>query len=129
VEYAYSVQSRIPWAQMRNKANAFVSPSLSSFAAAASGATWSAANGFGTVMVNAAGAKSWPITGASFVLVKKSTGDYNAAHAMFQFWDYAYKSGRGAASALQYVSIPPKVVAAVEKVWRAQVKAGGKAAW
>jgi phosphate transport system substrate-binding protein len=129
VEYAYSVQSRIPWAQMKNKGGAFVSPSLSSFAAAASGASWSAANGFGTVLVNASGARSWPITGASFVLVKKSTGDYATAHAMFQFWDYAYKSGRGAASALQYVSMPTKVVTAVEKVWHTQVKAGGKAAW
>ena len=129
VEYAYSVQSRIPWAQMKNKAGSFVSPSLSSFGAAASGASWSADNGFGTVLVNADGARSWPITGASFVLVKKSTGDYASAHGMFQFWDYAYKSGRGAASALQYVSMPTKVVSAVEKVWHAQVKAGGKAAW
>jgi phosphate transport system substrate-binding protein len=129
VEYAYSVQSRIPWAQVRNAAGKFVSPSLSTFAAAAAGASWSAANGFGTVMVNAKGANSWPITGASFVLVKKSTGDYATAHAMFQFWDWAYKSGRGGASALQYVSMPTPVIKAVEKVWHAQVKAGGKAAW
>jgi len=129
VEYAYSVQSRIPWTQMRNAAGKFVSPSLSSFAAAASGASWSAANGFGTVMVNAKGAKSWPITGASFVIVKKSTGDYATAHAMFQFWDWAYKSGRSQASALQYVSMPLSVVKNVEKVWHSQVKAGGKAAW
>jgi len=129
VEYAYSVQSRIPWTQMKNKANKFVSPSLGTFAAAASGASWSAANGFGTVLVNAGGANSWPITGASFILVKKSTGDYATAHAMFQFWDWAYKSGRSQASALQYVSMPLSVVKNVEKVWHAQVKAGGKAAW
>lgn len=129
VEYAYSVQSRIPYTQMKNKAGNYVSPSLSTFGAAASGASWSPADGFGTVMVNADGANSWPITGASFVLVKKSTSDFASAHAMFQFWDWAYTSGRGDASTLQYVSMPAAVVKAVEKVWHAQVKAGGKAAW
>jgi phosphate transport system substrate-binding protein len=129
VEYAYSVQSRIPWVSMRNQAGRFVAPSVSSFAAAAAGATWSASNYFAPSMVNARGLASWPITGPSFVLVKRSTGDYTSAHAMFQFWDWAYKSGRGDATALNYVSIPSNVVTQIEKMWHAQVKAGGKPAW
>jgi len=131
VEYAYSVQSRIPYAQMKNKAGKFVLPSLGSFGAAAAGARWSSSNGFGTILVNAAGSRSWPIAGASFALVKKSTGNYANAHAMFSFFDWAYKNGTGRADAtrLQYVSMPLSVVGAVERVWHAQVKAGGKAAW
>jgi phosphate transport system substrate-binding protein len=131
VEYAYAVQSRIAYAQMKNKAGKFVLPSLGSFSAAASGASWSPANGFGTIMVNAAGSSSWPIAGASFVIVKKNTSNYANAHAMLQFFDWAYRnaSGRADASRLQYVSMPLTVVGAVEKVWHAQVKAAGKAAW
>jgi phosphate transport system substrate-binding protein len=129
VEYAYSVQARIPCVQLRNAAGKWVSPSVGTFAAAAAGVSWSAANHFAPTMVNAKGAKSWPVTGPSFVLVKRSTGDYRSSHAMFQFWDWAYKSGRSDASSLSYVSIPPKVVKSIEKMWHAQVKAGGKAAW
>lgn len=129
VEYAYSVQSRIPWTQLRNKAGGYVSPSVGTFAAAAAGANWSAANYFAPSMVNAAGKNSWPITGPTFVLVKKSTNDYATANAMFHFWDWAYKSGRGDATALNYVSIPANVVKQIEKMWHAQVKAGGKPAW
>jgi phosphate transport system substrate-binding protein len=131
VEYAYAVQSRIPYTQMKNKASKFVLPSLSTFSAAASGARWSSSNGFGTILVNAAGSRSWPIAGASFALVKKSTSNYATAHAMFHYFDWAYKSATGRADAkrLQYVSMPLSVAGAAEKVWHAQVKAGGKAAW
>jgi len=131
VEYAYSVQARVPWAKLRNRSNAYVSPTLASFKAAAGSAKWSTGNGFGTIFVNASGKGSWPITGASFVIVKKSTGNYTSAHTMFQFWDWAYKNttGKADASKLKYVSMPSGVIAAVEKAWHAQVKAAGKAAW
>ena len=131
VEYAYAKQSGIAFAQLKNKSGKWVLPSLRSFAAAASGANWQSSNGFGTVLVNAGGTGSWPIAGASFVLVKKSTGNYATAHAMFKFFDWAYNStkAKSAASQLQYVSMPSSVVKAVEAVWHKQVKAGGKAAW
>jgi phosphate transport system substrate-binding protein len=131
VEYAFAVQSHIPYAQMRNKALRYVMPNVGSFAAAASGASWSPSNGFGTVLVNAAGSNSWPIAGATFALVKKNSANYTNAHTMFQWFDWACKSanGRSDASALQYVSMPTSVITAVEKVWHASVKAGGKAAW
>jgi phosphate transport system substrate-binding protein len=131
VEYAYSQQARIPWAKLRNRSNAYVSPTLASFKAAAGSAKWSAGNGFGTIFVNASGKSSWPIAGASFVIVKKSTGNYTNAHTMFQFFDWAYKNATGKSDAgkLRYVSMPSGVISAVEKVWHAQVKAGGKAAW
>jgi phosphate transport system substrate-binding protein len=131
VEYAYAKQSGIAFAQLRNKSSKWVLPSLRSFAAAASGASWKSGNGFGTVLVNAGGNGSWPIAGASFVLVKKSTGNYTTARAMFKFFDWAYKNSKAkqAASQLQYVSMPSSVVKDVEAVWHKQVKAGGKAVW
>jgi phosphate transport system substrate-binding protein len=131
VEYAYAKQARIPYTQLKNKSGKFVLPTLSTFSAAAAGARWSTSNGFGTILVNARGSKSWPIAGASFCLVKKSTNTYATAHAMFKFFDWAYKNPTAKADAtrLQYVSMPASVVTAVEKVWHSQVKAGGKAAW
>jgi phosphate transport system substrate-binding protein len=133
VEYAYALQARIPFAKLRNKAGSFVSPSLSSFKAAAASAKWSPSAGFATIMVNAGGKGSWPIAGASFVLMKKNTGggSYPAIHGALQYFDWAYKNStaKSDATALQYVGIPSSVVTAVEKVWHASIKAGGKAAW
>ncbi len=130
VEYAYAKQSRIAWTQLKNKSGKWVLPSLNSFKAAAASAKFSSSNGFATVMVNTGGT-SWPITGASFILVKKSNKDYATTHGMLKFFDWAYKnaSAKSKASALNYVSIPSKVVTSVESVWHKQVKAAGKAAW
>ena len=130
VEYAFAKQARIPYTQLKNKSGKWILPSVNSFQAAAAQAKFSASNGFATIMVNTGGT-SWPITGASFILVKKANKDYATAHAMLKFFDWAYKDGsaKGKATALQYVSIPSKTVSAVESVWHSQVKAGGKAAW
>jgi phosphate transport system substrate-binding protein len=130
VEYAYAKQSRIPWTQLKNKSGKWILPSLNSFKAAAATAKFSAANGFATVMVNTGGT-SWPITGASFILVKKNNKEYATTNAMLKFfdWDYKNATAKSTATRLNYVSIPSKVVSAVESVWHKQIKAGGKVAW
>jgi len=133
VEYAYALQAHIPYTLLKNRAGNFVAPSLAGFQAAAASAQWLPSAGFATIMVNAAGSSSWPIAGASFVMMKKNTSaaSYATIHAVLQYFDWAYKNGtaKADAKALQYVSMPASVVTAVEKVWHASIKAGTKAAW
>ena len=71
VEYAYAKQARIPWTQLKNKSGKWILPSVQSFGAAAATATFPASSGFAGSMVNSGGT-SWPITGATYILVKKS---------------------------------------------------------
>ena len=131
VEYAYAKGTRIPWTQLKNKSGKWVLPSVQSFAAAAATATFPASNGFAGTMVNSGGT-SWPITGATYILVKKNNKQpYATVHAMLQYFNWAYKdaSAKSKASALSYVNIPAKTSTAVESMWHSQIKAGGKAAW
>jgi phosphate transport system substrate-binding protein len=131
IEYSYAKQNHIAYTQLKNKSGKWVLPSTGTFKAAMSQAKWSASNGFYTVCVNMGGSSSWPIAGATFILVRKSTSNYTTAHAMFKFFDWGYKSGKALSdsASLDYVPIPSKVYKAVESVWHKQVKAGGKAAW
>lgn len=130
VEYAYAKQGRIPWAQLKNKSGTWILPSLKTFTAAAATAKYVSSKGFAVVMVNTGG-KSWPITGASFILVKKNNKDYATTRAMLKFfdWDYKNATAKSTATRLNYVSIPTKAVKAVQSVWHKQIKADGKAAW
>ena len=130
VEYAYAKTARIPYTQLKNKSGKWILPSVNSFKAAAASASFPASNGFAGSMVNSGGT-SWPITGATYILVKKSNKDYTTAHAMLQFFNWAYKdsSAKNKATALSYVNIPSKTVTAVESMWHSQIKAGGKVAW
>ena len=122
VEYAYAKQNNIPVAQMRNKDGQFVSPDNKAFAAAAEGADWNAAPGFGISLTNQAGAQSWPITGATFILVHKAPDKPEEVAEALKFFDWAYRSGDQMASELDYVPLPDKIVEQVRQTWSKDIK-------
>jgi phosphate transport system substrate-binding protein len=117
VEYAYAKQNHMTYALMQNRAGAWVSPTAENFAAAAAGAKWSNAPGFYLLLLDQPGAKSWPITGATFILMHtKQTNEQNA-HDVLAFFDWAYKNGNSYAEALDYVPLPDPVKALIRKSW------------
>jgi phosphate transport system substrate-binding protein len=130
VEYAFAKQGRIAWTQLKNKSGKFILPSVRSFTVAASGAKYPAKNGFASMMVNMGGT-SWPITGATYILVKKNNSNYAVTNGMLKFFNWAYKDAKAKskANALSYVNIPNKAVTSIQTMWRNQIKAAGKKAW
>ena len=126
VEYAYAKQNSIPVAQLRNKDGQFVAPSEETFAAAAANADWTAAPGFGISLTEQAGAKAWPITGATFILVPKSSDKPERAAEVLKFFDWAYRNGDKLATALDYVPLPDTVIEQIRQVWSREItdKAG-----
>jgi phosphate transport system substrate-binding protein len=129
VEYAYAVQNKLATAQLRNRAGKYVTPAIASFQAAAAGADWKGTPGFALVLTDQPGDASWPITGASFVLVRKEQGDAARAKAMLSFFDWCLRSGAAQAEKLDYVPLPAGVIDLVGAAWAAEVRAGRKAIW
>jgi phosphate transport system substrate-binding protein len=124
VEYAYAKQNHMTYALMQNKQGAFVSPTAANFAAAASHGDWSKAPGFYLLLLDQPGATSWPITGATFILVYKQQANAETGASVLKFFDWAYKNGDPAAAALDYVTLPAPVKALVRKSWATQIKGG-----
>ena len=131
VEYAYATQNDMAWTNLVNADGKTVAPSLDAFTEAALNAPWEQASkeGFYAVMVNAKGATSWPITGASFILMRKEASDAARSKASLEFFAWAYANGAQTATDLQYVPIPGPVSALVEKVAWPQVTANGQPVW
>lgn len=131
VEYAYATQNAMAWTNLVNAEGKTIAPSLDAFTAAALNAPWkqAATDGFYTIMVNAKGATSWPITGASFILMRAEASDPARSKAALEFFAWAYASGAQTATDLQYVPIPKAVSALVEKVAWPQVTAAGQPVW
>ncbi|HSD53309.1 MAG TPA: phosphate ABC transporter substrate-binding protein PstS [Burkholderiales bacterium] len=130
VEYAYAKQNKMTHMQMKNKAGNFVQPNEKSFQAAAAGADWKNAPGFYEILTDEPGADSWPITGASFILIHKAQADPRRAMEVLKFFQWSFKNGDKMASELDYVAIPDSVVALIESEWKANVKdQGGTAIW
>mgnify|MGYP005837249157 CR=1 FL=1 len=129
VEYAYAVENRMAHASLRNKAGSYVEPSIDSFQAAAANAAWETAPGFHVILTDQDGARSWPITGASFIIIYRNQKDAKKGRAMLQFFDWAYTHGADMARELEYVPMPESVVNLVRQRWSSQVTHAGKPLW
>lgn len=129
VEFAFALQNKMTAAKMKNADGNFVEATSDTFQAAAANADWSGAQNFYVVLTQQPGADSWPITGASFILMHKDQKDATHASQVLQFFHWCYANGETASKELNYVSIPPNVVELVEKTWADQIKADGKSVW
>ena len=129
VEYAYAFQNKMTTAQLKNAAGNFVSPTIESFQAASANADWSQAPGFYMILTNQPGAQSWPITGATFILLYKNQADGSTAREMLKFFDWCFRHGSDMARNLHYVPMPTNVVELVEKLWSSEITSGGIAMW
>ena len=129
VEYAYAAQVLMSYTLLQNRDGAFVAPTIETFKAAAANADWKNAPGYYMVLVDQPGKDSWPITGASFILIQKNQPDPAKARAMLGFFDWCYKHGANVAKSLYYVPMPMNVVDMVEETWSDEVKSDGRAVW
>jgi phosphate transport system substrate-binding protein len=122
VEYAYALQNKMNFAQMKNRDGQFVMPDDNSFKAAAAGAQWDKAPGFYEILTNEAGKGSWPISGATFVLIHKAQEKPETGKEVLKFFDWAYAKGGKLASDLDYVPLPENVVKLIHAAWKTQIK-------
>lgn len=130
VEYAYAKQNKLSYTLLKNSAGAFVAPTAEAFQAAAAGADWKNARGFYEILTNEPGKGSWPITGATFILMHKVQPNAERARTVLQFFDWAYKEGDKMALDLDYIPMPDAVVKLIHEQWKNQLKEGsGKPVW
>ncbi len=130
VEYAYAKRNKISHTQVKNRDGNFVQPDDDTFKAAAAGAAWDKTPGMAVLLTDQPGKTSWPITGASFILMHKNPADADKAKEVLKFFEWSYKNGGAMATELDYVAMPAPVIKLVQDTWKAQLKDGaGKAVW
>ncbi len=129
VEYAYAVQNNVPHVSLENQAGEYVQPSIASFKAAAANADWASADGYYLVLTDQPGDESWPIVGATFILVHADQSDAGKAEEMLKFFDWCYKHGAEMAVEKDYVPIPKNVADMVRQTWADEIRVDGTAVW
>jgi phosphate transport system substrate-binding protein len=122
VEYAYAKQNKMSHTKLVNKDGKAVEPTAAAFTAAAAAADWQGTPGFGVVLTDEPGAGSWPIAGATFILMHKQPQDAAASAEALKFFKWAYSKGDKMAEELDYVPMPDKVVDSIQKVWSSDIK-------
>ncbi len=115
VEYSYVKQNKLNYALVQNAAGNFVKPEDDTFKAAAAGADW--AKSFYQILTNQPGKDSWPLSGATFILMHTSQDKPANGIEALKFFNWAYANGEKSAADLDYVPMPPAAVAAIQKAW------------
>ena len=125
VEYAYVKQNKMTYTLVKNKHGQFATPDELNFKAAAAGADWSKT--FYQVLTEQPGKDTWPLSGATFILMHKLQDKPVQASNSLKFFEWAFNNGDKMASDLEYVALPDGVKALVRKQWGEVKDASGKA--
>ena len=122
VEYAYVLQNNMTYTMMQNREGQFVKPEAKNFQAAAAGADWAHSKGFYMILTDEPGKDTWPISGATFILMHKTQKDPETAKRVLDFFTWAYQNGGKLADELSYIPMPASVVELIRKEWKAEIK-------
>jgi phosphate transport system substrate-binding protein len=114
VELAYAKQNGLAFANLKNAAGRYVTPSIASVTAAAAGAKLPKTTDYRVSIVNAAGKDSYPISSMTWILVYQNQPDAVKGAKLVNFLRWAYKDGEKAASSLDYAPLPTAIVAQLQ---------------
>ena len=113
-EYTYAVEAKLNCAQLENRAGTFIAPTAKSFAASAANADWKNAPGFLMMLTDQPGAESWPITGVTYILIRKDA-DAGTQAALKDYFNWCFTEGASSAACLNYVPIPENIVSLIRE--------------
>lgn len=125
VEYSWAKQNSMSHVAMQNAAGVFVRPDAESFKAAAASADWNKSSY--QLLTNQPGLDAWPISNATFVLMHVSQDKPANGLEVLRFFNWVFTHGAKAAVELDYVPLPPNVIAAIQRSWGDIKDASGKA--
>ena len=117
VEYAYALQNKMASVNMINADGKTVAPNAAAFQAAAANADWAKSDHYYVILTDQPGATTWPIAGATFILMYQHPDDAAASAEALKFFNWAYTNGGKQAEDLDYVPLPAAVIAQIQKTW------------
>jgi phosphate transport system substrate-binding protein len=121
VEFGASSRN-FTFVQLQDRDGVFIPPAPDTLAAAAAGADWAASEANDVLLLNEPGARSWPITGASFVLIYKRPPNPPQTRQTLAFFDWAYRTGDASAIRMGYAPLPATVKELVRRQWASTIK-------
>ena len=113
------------YVQMKNMAGNFISPSDENISAAASNAKWDESNGFDVVLTDQPGASSWPLSMASYALVRKVSEHPERTREALKYFKYSLRYGGLKAVQYDYIPLPDSVRSVVNASWNSLVDESG----
>jgi len=115
VELVYAVQNKLPYAEIKNRSGAFVTPTLESVTAAASAASASMPADFRVSITDPAATDAYPIASFTWLLVPSTIADAEKGPAIVKFLGWMLDEGQTYTKPLGYAPLPDAVIAMERK--------------
>jgi phosphate transport system substrate-binding protein len=108
VELAYAKQNKLAYADIKNAAGVFVTPTIDAVTAAAAGAVAKLPpnTDYRVSIVNAAGKDAYPISSFTWLLVYRHQADAAKGKKLLAFVRWALTEGEKSAASLDYAPLP-----------------------
>ncbi len=129
VEYAYAKQNKLTNTKLINKDGKTVAPTGEVVHGGGGERQLGSHAGLRRRADRRAGCESWPLAGATFILMhKQAAGRRAPSKEALKFFDWAYGKGDKMAEELDYVPMPDNVVASIKRYWANEIKDNGRQA-
>ena len=124
VELVYTIQNKLPAADVKNEAGEYITPSTDSTSLAAQGV--SLPSDYRASIVNSPTKGAYPISSFTYILLYKDQSDAKKGTALVDLLWWAVHDGQETTSELGYAPLPASVVATVEKTLTTDITSGGQ---
>ncbi|MFT3734845.1 MAG: phosphate ABC transporter substrate-binding protein PstS [Rhodocyclaceae bacterium] len=114
-EYGQVEEARLNYARVANQKGQYPVPGAASFRAALQGSAWSSRGAFEEMLTNAASVSAWPITGGTFIVMRKKVNRADQSSAVLSMFTYAFMKGDETASKLHWIPLPESTQARVQR--------------
>jgi phosphate transport system substrate-binding protein len=130
VQYAFAMAHHLSDVALINHSGRLVRADRETFRAASEVApNWDTVGIMQQMATDLPGNDTWPITGASFILMERSPKRSANALAALRFFQWVLQQGPPITHDLGYVPIPSRARAQLPAVWRSITDASGKPIW
>jgi phosphate transport system substrate-binding protein len=120
VEFAYARRNKLNSVSVINKEGKVVLPNFDSFSAAAANVNWKSLNRYFVFLTNQPGEQTWPISGATFILMQKRLINFDDTVSALKFFLWAYNHGETYARELNYAPMPAKAISEIKATWKSE---------
>lgn len=115
-DYNFVVAKKLPMAAIRNTSGTYVQPTLESIREAVANSVSGNTSDLRLNLIDAAGAKSYPLVTGTYIMVHRNQPDQAHADKVKEFLNFGLHEGQAEEAALNYVPLPDNVVAAASKL-------------
>lgn len=116
-ENSYARKNQLSLVKLQNSSGRFISPHIGSIEEAVKDIKWKAANGFREDLIDSSSAGAWPITSASYFLIRKTSDNIERRIALLGFIGWGLNRGDMDVTSLDFLPIPRSLTPIIRNSW------------